>query len=199
MVSGAADFEGGELIADGTGGAICTWFHPYGSSDVLMAQRIDADGSIQWEMGGAFLAGPVRAPQALPPAMIGDGQGGLIGAWEQNGPADVDLYAQHIGSSGIVLAVEPAATANDLSLSVSPNPCAGPAVLSIVSGTERNVRLTILDLQGRIVRDFGTTNVGPGRRSFIWDRSSRPSGSGIYFARLVSNGKTNMTRFAVVR
>jgi hypothetical protein len=126
----------------------------------------------------------------------------LIAGWERSGPAGVDLYAQHIGSSGIVLAVEPTAMTRDLSLSVSPNPSAGASLLSVVSAKERIVRLTILDLQGRIARDFGATTMGPGRRSFAWDGrddSSRASGSGIYFARLASDGHISQARFTVLR
>ncbi|MDZ4714490.1 MAG: FG-GAP-like repeat-containing protein [Cytophagales bacterium] len=96
----------GNIIADGLGGAIITWFDnrdfaTNGFTQDIYAQRINASGVIQWTSNGTAIC---TAPdnQELPTA-ISDGSGGAIITWRdiRNG-SNFDIYGQRISGGGAV-------------------------------------------------------------------------------------------------
>ena len=109
---GAAGYQ--TIASDNAGGAIIIWV----DSDVrsfehinvrIYAQRIDADGYIQWTAGGVLICtAETEGPPGtvlLDPAIIADGNGGAIITWaDQSGWDDKnDIYAQRIDANGNVL------------------------------------------------------------------------------------------------
>lgn len=84
----------------------------------------------------------------------------------------------------------------------APNPAASGARFVFAVPQAGDVRLSILDLQGRQLRELASGRVEPGRYVRRWDLADgegRPAPPGIYFARLEEPGATLTRRFAVIR
>jgi hypothetical protein len=88
------------LVPDGSGGAIVTWRD--GRNDQLLdiyAQRIDASGIPQWTADGVALC--VALGDQRYPAIVSDGSGGAIVAWEDDRNGSFDIYAQRVTATGV--------------------------------------------------------------------------------------------------
>jgi hypothetical protein len=96
----------------------------------------------------------------------------------------------------------PARTVEAARLSVSPNPTRGDRVgIDYVVSHAGNVRLDVVDVQGRRVQmlDFGAKNAGLHRA--IWNgRNDRgPVNAGLYFVRYQGVGEAVMKRVVLTR
>ena len=83
-----------DVVSDGGNGAIVVW-----TTDGidLWAQRVNANGAIQWAVGGVNFVGNAVANLT---AVTADGAGGMIVAWpEASGGGDM-LYVQKIRANG---------------------------------------------------------------------------------------------------
>lgn len=90
------------MVPDGAGGVIVAWqdFRS-GSTNDIYAQRIDANGFIQWTADGiAICTGQVSLALGR---MIPDGAGGAIIAWHDRRNFWNDVFAQRIGPDGVVM------------------------------------------------------------------------------------------------
>jgi hypothetical protein len=91
-----------EMISDGAGGAIVSWYeeHLSGSYDIY-AQRISPQGKPLWKTAGAVVCAAPEDQQF--PVAVPDSKGGAILAWTdfRNG-TDHDVYAQRVGPDGAV-------------------------------------------------------------------------------------------------
>jgi|GEM_PF-1433347 len=101
-ICNAADDQGWQqLISDGTGGAIITWYderNGHGNSDIY-AQRIDSSGTIQWAANGVAICTAENFQGNI--RVISDGSGGAIITWyDRRSGTDYDIYVQRIDSSG---------------------------------------------------------------------------------------------------
>lgn len=100
----------GSIVGDGTGGALLTWVdHRGGATADVYAQRVTSDGvtATGWLMNGS----PVSTAQGdqLVPAIVTDGQGGAIVAWQDRRPdSPATLRWIRLDSSGHITADEPA-------------------------------------------------------------------------------------------
>jgi hypothetical protein len=101
VISNAAGAqEGPAMIADGASGATLAWHdHRAGNYDVY-AQRVTSGGSILWTANGVALC--VATGDQGFPALVTDGAGGAVAAWDDGRDADLDIYAQRVGSSGTI-------------------------------------------------------------------------------------------------
>jgi hypothetical protein len=96
------------LASDGNGGAIITWEdYRNGLNYDIYAQRIDSNGNALWTANGVAIC--TAAHNQFYPAIIGDGNGGAIIAWQDHRSgnntdpsAHYDIYAQKINSDGNV-------------------------------------------------------------------------------------------------
>jgi hypothetical protein len=91
------------MIPDGEGGAIMAWNDDRsgGNWDVY-AQRIDADGTVLWTTNGVALS--AASQHQMYPAIVSDGAGGVMAAWEDyRSGVRWDIYAQRISAAGSVL------------------------------------------------------------------------------------------------
>ena len=86
---------------------------------------------------------------------------------------------------------------------VFPNPSRGdPVRIQWEIGRPGDVRLAIHDAAGRLVRDLESASYRPGRHETRWDardRNGRPVASGIYFAKLVADGRVDAVKTLVIR
>jgi hypothetical protein len=85
-------------------------------------------------------------------------------------------------------------------LSVSPNPVASDARISLRMAESGSVSVRIFDVQGRIVRTIVDGRLGAGDHEFVWNRegvTGRRVGAGIYFAVLRAGDSFELRRLMV--
>ncbi len=92
--------ENPRIISDGNGGAIITWRdHRNGNND-LYAQRINADGNVQWKVDGEAIC-KYRGGQEYP-RITSDGAGGAIITWRDSRYENYDICMQRIEADGTI-------------------------------------------------------------------------------------------------
>ncbi len=90
-----------QIVADGAGGAILTWWDQRSDSGNVYAQKLDSLGVIQWTVDGAAIC--TKPGQQAEAVLTGDGTGGAILAWsDYRSGANPDIYGQRISSPGFV-------------------------------------------------------------------------------------------------
>jgi len=97
-----------EMIADGTGGAIITWYESRSANYDIYAQRIDGSGALRWPDSGV----PICTEQNSQwyPQLVSDGAEGAIIVWQDDrGIFEMpplppmhqpDIYAQQVNANG---------------------------------------------------------------------------------------------------
>jgi hypothetical protein len=87
-------------IPDGSGGMIYAWTDFSGFNEIR-AQRVTNDGVPLWGAAGLTLCS--AANSQWNPAILSDGAGGAIVAWEDQrlGATSVDIYAQRVSADGV--------------------------------------------------------------------------------------------------
>jgi hypothetical protein len=86
------------MCSDGAGGAIIAFQKRNFGTDIY-AQRIDASGTVRWTPGGVELCG-LNSDQ-VKTAVVEDGTGGAIVAWQDKRNGLDDVYVRRIDSDGI--------------------------------------------------------------------------------------------------
>ena len=92
-----------QIISDGAGGYIITWYDlRNGSNDDIYVQKINASGVVQWTANGVAVSTANR--DQFVPQIVSDGAGGAIITWQdqRNGSFNYDIYAQRVNASGVV-------------------------------------------------------------------------------------------------
>lgn len=83
-----------------------------------------------------------------------------------------------------------------------PNPTSGPASLSFALPKSAHVKVAVLDLSGRVVRQLADRSFAPGRHGLTWDgldASGRVAAPGLYFVRLAADGQERVARISRLR
>ena len=89
------------VVTDGAGGVIAIWHDVRNGNRDIYAQRINAEGEMQWSLNGiAVYAG--EHEQGWPVA-VSDGAGGAIIAWGDGRNNRLDIYAQRVDANGKIL------------------------------------------------------------------------------------------------
>jgi len=91
------------IVSDGSGGAIITWQDIRGgiSNSDIYAQRIGADGNVQWTKDGIPVCAVANAQNS--PVIATDGAGGAIIIWQDFRTNYADLCAQRVNKNGELL------------------------------------------------------------------------------------------------
>ena len=110
------------ITSDGAGGAIVTWEDRRSGNSDIYAQRISADGTVQWTANGVALC--TAAGDQRDPTIIADGAGGAIVTWW-----DGDIHAQRISAGGT-----PQWTANGVALCTADYSQGPPTITSDGAG-----------------------------------------------------------------
>lgn len=88
-----------KITGDGTGGAIITWQDlRNGTSRLPYAQKINANGIIQWTTNGVPLSNSASESSQI----ISHGSGGAIVTWHKYTGSNFDIYVQKINTNGII-------------------------------------------------------------------------------------------------
>jgi hypothetical protein len=91
-----------QIISDGAGGAIVSWYQGTAPEFDVYAQRIDFSGNTLWGTTGAAICTATNF-QAYP-HIVPDGAGGAVLTWRDGRSlVDYDVYAQRIDTNGNVL------------------------------------------------------------------------------------------------
>lgn len=87
------------IIGDGNNGAIVVWQDSAGIGWDIYAQKIDSNGTRQWNTNGVAVC--TAAGDQINPKVTGDGSQGAIIVWQddRNG-LDNDIYAQNVDKAG---------------------------------------------------------------------------------------------------
>jgi hypothetical protein len=106
--------------------------------------------------------------------------------------------ATYVSGSGIT------AIPSDLHLfSNYPNPFNGETVIPFAIGNNsRDVRLTIMDVLGRVVREYQFNGLQAGNYSVVWDSNNRDGAevaSGAYFVRLRNQTSSETKTIYLIR
>lgn len=100
----AQDQQDVRIVSDSKGGAIMTWMDFRNDAAQLLgdiyAQRLDKNGLAKWTASGVAVCSDATNQTA--PAMVEDGTGGVIIAWNDWRNGNRDIYAQKIDSTGAV-------------------------------------------------------------------------------------------------
>jgi hypothetical protein len=101
-ICATANFEySPEIISDGSGGAIFSWYNSLIGEKDLFAQRINSTGSVQWASDGVPIC-TLKGWQDEQ-AIAKDDSGGAIITWtDYRSGTYSDIYAQRINASGVV-------------------------------------------------------------------------------------------------
>ncbi len=81
-----------QLVSDGSGGAIFTWW-----DGRVYAQRVNSNGVVQWATNGVAVG-----TTGIFPKLTSDGSGGAIIAWRDYRSGGYNIYAQRINGNGVV-------------------------------------------------------------------------------------------------
>jgi hypothetical protein len=98
------------------------------------------------------------------------------------------------------LPVAPRPTSLELSAPI-PNPSSGGVVFSLQLPSDHEVRLSVLDVQGRVMWSGPPRNYSAGRWTLVWD--GRSAGGrvppGVYLARVRVGSQSLLRRIAIIR
>jgi hypothetical protein len=98
--SAAGDQRFPAIVADGSGGAIITWYDGRGIDTDIYAQRVDADGTVMWLTDGVPVC--LAPGNQWDPVITNDRAGGAIITWyEARYDTAADIFAQRISATGI--------------------------------------------------------------------------------------------------
>lgn len=90
-----------KIVTDAAGGVIVAWLDNRGYNKDIYAQRISADGDTLWPAAGAPICTEGTYQREV--AVIPDGEGGAIVAWEDIRLGGTAVYAQRVDATGAVL------------------------------------------------------------------------------------------------
>ncbi len=87
-------------VSNGSGGVIIAWqdYRSGGNWDIY-CQRVDSAGATQWVANGIAIC--TASSDQTSPAVVSDGSGGAIIAWQDRRNSNFDIYVQRIGISGV--------------------------------------------------------------------------------------------------
>ncbi len=89
-----------DIIPDGEGNAIITWYARRTGSYDIKIQKINRFGQGLWTTNGVSIATVVNDARTPWPKLTSDGQGGAIIVWMETHSGSGYIYAQRIGASG---------------------------------------------------------------------------------------------------
>ena len=193
------------IIPDDAGGAVVTWadLRAGGLNYDIYAQRINAGGAVQWTGGGVALC--TAANGQLDPAIVPDGFGGAMVAWQDlRSNTTFDIYADRVTPGGAIptaVGRTPAAPSM-LAGNGYPNPSSAGTAIDLNLREEADVRVEIFDAAGRRVRaiEMGRVPAGAAQVAFDGrDTHARALPSGVYFCRIRAGTETATRKIVIQR
>jgi hypothetical protein len=116
-----------KAIPDGTRGAIVVWVDSRNGNQDIFAQRLDEAGSPLWTPNGVALCTAAGGQSVA--AIIPDGAGGAIVAWQDTRNGNNDVFAQRVDANGV-----PQWTPDGVAVSTAVQNQTGPVLVGDGSG-----------------------------------------------------------------
>lgn len=91
--------DGHEIVGDGSGGVIVSWWDLRNGDFDIYAQRLDSTGAPLWTADG--VAACTASGVQFDPFPVTDDSGGVFVTWQDARGADEDIYMQRITSAGV--------------------------------------------------------------------------------------------------
>lgn len=88
------------IVSDGIGGAVIAWPDFRNGNYDIYAQKINANGVVQWTADGVPIS--TASAQQNAPDVVSDGSGGAIITWMDYRGGFYDIYGQRINASGVI-------------------------------------------------------------------------------------------------
>ena len=154
-----------QVMADGSNGFFCVWTDARSgtgaaSSNDIMAQRVNNDGSLAWAITGVEVSNQAVGVNLTNSQLISDNNGGIIISWTDNreATANTGIYAQRLNGSGVKL------WANDAIVCAAAGNQAGSQLVADGSGNaiivwedSRTTATTNRDIYAQKVNNDGST------------------------------------------
>lgn len=170
-------------------GILATAYVPARAATILARSVIGA--------GGAPSAGTLRSNGTLGQPAIGLSMNATTivhhGFWYGGFLSTVDVVEDPAGPSGVPIRFAVGAPA--------PNPTSGAVAIALALPAASSVRLTVVDVGGRLVAVVADRLLDAGRHYLSWDGvvdGGFHATSGVYFARLEVDGRLRAKRSIVV-
>lgn len=154
----------------------------------VLASNIPNTGSFLWNVTGP--------PSIIPESFL------LIRATDANCNVGEDISDVAFQIVIPTSAVPTIGTISNLAIAaIRPNPSRGATSIEFQVPRQAQVRISIIDLQGREVAILQDSSFGPGRYETTWDgRTSRgPAAMGVYFIRAEGGGEVITQRLVISR
>jgi hypothetical protein len=199
-------------VLDGAGGALVAWddFQSNGqgadSTADVYVQRVTLAGKIELNWPATGLQVTNASQNQAWPALIADGTGGGIVAWEDARlrtpfPAEAyDLvYASRIGPGGGFVSVPDGSVGpGGLGIRLAANPCVGAVDADFESPRSGPARVGLYDVEGRLLESHAA-QVAAGRAFRVEFDAAHALRPGLYFVRFAEGGEAVTARVALVR
>jgi hypothetical protein len=181
------------IASGGVGAAVIAWEDSCNGNWDVYVQLVDSSGAVPWTVNGAAICD--TAGDQGSPAIVTDGLGGAIVAWQDYRSGNWDIYASRaVSNQGVSgeqgRAIPPAA----VRCSCFPNPSRGAAIIRYQLPAASEARLDIYTIAGQLVSSYHEGRRPAGRHQVAWG-ASLPNG--VYLCRLTT-GFGTVTRKAVV-
>lgn len=194
------------ICSDGAGGAIIVWDdnRNSGANQDIYAQRIDGAGAVQWATNGVPVSS-ASGNQNLP-LLISNPSGGAIVIWDDyrnpgSGYTNRDFYIQTLNTQGTLTNVRSAESQSPNMFQLSqnyPNPFNPTTTLRFTLKVSGFTTLKVYDAIGREVATLVNEDLEAGKYYEKTFNASNLS-SGIYFARLSSEGESQVKKLMLIK
>ena len=199
------------IMSDGEGESIIAWDAAHFNAQIgdreeqLLVQRLDANGTPDWQLPGVELRG--RSPYPGDggvgvSSLVSDGWGGVIVGWTDNWYWQAsDVRVGHVSPGGVATDVTPTRGPSLMAVDVYPNPFSGSAKLAVELGKPSRVDVDVFDVAGRKVRSFAQAE---GSLTHVIDIDDRDDAgnilaSGVYFCRVRAATGTVTRKIVITR
>ena len=197
-----------KIISDEIGGAIITWEDQRsGTNYDIYAQRIDANGVVQWTADGVAIS--TATYDQIFPSLVGDGSGGAIITWQDYRvayPDSVDIYTQQVnanGNLGVVLGIfdQPNILLDFVLQQNYPNPFNPATTIKYQLGKDGFVNLKVFNTLGEEVTELVNQFQKAGSYSVVFQSAagSRQLPSGMYVYRLTSGSYVESKKMVLMK
>jgi hypothetical protein len=184
------------LNASGAG-SYFTWTEYSSPQSRVMLQRLDAEGSFPagWSSEALNVG---STDQDFYPHIASDGAGGAMISWSSRRGADLDVFAQRVGASGLLDAGPAPGGESPMFAGFSPNPSrGGETVVAFRLPREGRTSLEVFDIAGRRVAEHRWSSLATGPHRISLGRS--PLAAGVYVIRLRQGNEVRVGRGVVLR
>lgn len=187
---------GAYMASDGAGGAFVLWIDYGSGAPQVHAQRVSANGSQPWGVGGLALSTADGAKYS--PQIAWDGENGAVAVWQVSQSGSIHVYAQGVQANGLgpgSLAGATPSGGEELALALvgaNPSRSGGIWVRFTLRGGAMG-SIDVVDIMGRRVLSRTLDSFGPGTHTLDL-LSGRRLAPGVYLVRLREGDRMGMAR-----